>query len=407
MLPRLVIFGATGDLAGRYLLPGLAALHEAGELPDGFEVIGTGQRDLSREEFLDGIAGELDEHAPDLPAGARGWLLGTLDYRSVDVTDAGSVRDAVCADGTPAAVYLALPPAVYAPATGALGAAGLPEGSRVAYEKPFGEDLASARELNGLIERCLGGGVAFRVDHFLALPGVRRIAERRRDPRTDEHWGSEHVEQVEIHWEETLALEGRASYYEGTGQLRDMVQNHLMQVVCALAVEPPTASGEELREARIDTLRAVRVPETAEAVRARYGEGEIGGRAIPAYADEEGVDDDSATETFARVELEVNTARWSGVPFVLRTGKALARERMEVVLRRRDGEQEALPLQVEDPDGLPEYAHVLRDLLSGGSAISVSGPAAEEAWRIVEPVLEAWERGDSPLREYPAGSEGP
>jgi glucose-6-phosphate 1-dehydrogenase len=228
MIERLVLFGATGDLAGRYLLPALAALHAAGRLPDGFEVIGGSRENLDEEAFRRTVGERLEEHAADVPAAAREGVVRSLRYRPVDVTDSASVAALVEPGLGPVAAYLALPPALFPAAVTALGNAGLATGSRVALEKPFGEDHVSAVTLNRLLADALGPAgerAVFRVDHVLGMATVQNLlAMRLANPILEAVWDSHHVEQVEILWEETLALEGRAGYYDRAGALKDVVQ---------------------------------------------------------------------------------------------------------------------------------------------------------------------------------------
>jgi glucose-6-phosphate 1-dehydrogenase len=255
---------------------------------------------------------------------------------------------------------------------------------------------------------------------------------------------------VDIIWEESLALEGRAGYYDGAGALKDMLQNHLLQILCLVAMEPPISLGErDLRDHKLEVLRSVRPLTDADVVhrtrRARYAAGRIGDRDVPAYTAEAGVDPARRTETFAEVELELDNWRWPGTVFRLRTGKALRRDRMEVAVRFRHVPHlpfghsgEALPnvlrfgLDPEtmtldltgigarahtfvpltlatriDPPELPAYGRLLLDVLDGNAALSIRGDEAEEAWRVLTPVLSAWSKDLVPLDEYPAGSDGP
>ncbi len=467
MIRKLVLFGATGDLAGRYLLPALAELQAGGELPDGFVFVGAGRQDWDDERFKSIAAERLTGHASDVPATARRALLDSMTYRRFDVDDHESVAAALRAgaSGTraadaaePVAAYLALPSGLFGPMVRALQAVRPPPGSRVALEKPFGADLESAVALNRLLEgvsRSAGEHAAFRVDHFLGLASVQSILGLRLGNRMLEPaWNSTYIQQVEIIWEETLALEGRGAYYDAAGQLKDMIQNHLMQVLCLLAMEPPAGLGQRaVSDAKLAVLQATRSPSADEmstrTSRARYTAGRLpdptghGDREVPAYVDEEGVDPGRGTETFAEVALEIDNARWEGAIFVLRTGKALARERMEVVVRFRPAEggpyagaTNELRIGLGDPGdvslrligssagvsrgpvplemsaavpaaALHEYGRVLLDILSGDSTLSVRGDESEEAWRIVTPVLEAWAANLVPLGEYPAGSDGP
>jgi glucose-6-phosphate 1-dehydrogenase len=296
-------------------------------------------------------------------------------------------------------------------------------------------------ELNRVLARAAGEAgeqAIFRVDHALGMATVQNLlALRRHDPLLAAVWDGEHIEQVEVRWEEDLALEGRAGYYDGVGALKDVMQNHMLQVLCVLAMEPPAGPSErELRDAKFAALRAARPPSPDEAARctrrARYGAGHIRDRAVPAYVDEEGVDPDRGTETFAEVVLEIDTPRWHGTRFVLRAGKALGARHKEAIVRFRatepGGEPDEVRIGLDGPldialrlkgmapmtltgpsptSDMPPYGHVLLDLLDGGSALSVRGDGAEEAWRVVEPVLDAWREDRVPLEEYPAGSDGP
>ncbi|HSZ42044.1 MAG TPA: glucose-6-phosphate dehydrogenase [Trebonia sp.] len=450
MIDRLVIFGATGDLTARFLLPGLAALHAAGLLGERFTLTGAGREDWNGEQFRDWMTTQLDRHAAHLPPADRKAVVSASDYRQADVRDPASVAAAVAGD-RPFAAYLALPPAVFPSAVASLRDAGLPAGSRIVLEKPFGEDLASAVSLNGLLAATLPEREVFRVDHFLAMTTVQnvlgfRLANRLLEPI----WNSAHIASIDIVWDESLALEGRAAYYDGAGALKDMVQNHLLQLLCLVAMEPPVSLGErDLRDRKVDVLRSVRPLTAGDAARhtrrARYAAGRIGDRDIPAYADEVGVDPGLGTETFAEVRLELENWRWLGTKFRIRTGKALARDHKEVTVTFRDVphmpsapagrpapnvlrfglEPEGLALDLSGvgahvgevspltlttrlaPPALPAYAYVLSDVLNQNAALSIRGDEAEESWRVVTPVLEAWAADQVPLEEYPAGSAGP
>jgi len=291
----------------------------------------------------------------------------------------------------------------------------------------------------------------FRVDHFLAMTTVENVLGSRLANRVLEPlWNSAHIAEVEIVWDENLTLEDRAGYYDGAGALKDMIQNHLLQVLCLVAMEPPISLGaRDLRDRKVDVLRSVRRL-TDDAVvhrtrRARYLAGGIDGRDVPAYVDEPGVDPARRTETFAEVELELDSWRWSGTTFRLRSGKALARDRKQVVVRFRPvphlpfghsgdvlpnvlrfglepeglsldlmgtgrGARTLAPLELTAqmaPAELPPYGRLLLDVLNGNAALSIRGDEAEESWRVVTPVLSAWSRDLVPLEEYPSGSDGP
>ena len=432
MIRRLVLFGATGDLAGRYLLPALAALHAAGRLPDGFELIGAATQDLDDEAFRRLAAERLDEHASDIADASRDAVVRGARYRPVDLQDKASVAALLDGGQDPFAAYLALPPAVFPAAVTTLGPL-MPSGSRIVLEKPFGEDLESAAELNRLLTDILDSAEAvYRVDHVLGMATTQNlVAMRGANGFLDAFWNGGHVEQVDVLWEETLALEGRAGYYDTAGALKDVLQNHMLQVLALVAMEPH--GDRNFHDRKLEILRSLRIRASR---RARYTAGTLaGGVEVPAYAVEEGVDPERGTETFVEVTLETEMDRWQGTRFLLRAGKALSGIRKMVVLRFRhsvaparelrigiDGPEEiALHLDgggAESPSGLilsgplpipglPAYSAVLLDVLEGGNALSVGGEEAEEAWRVVTPALEAWEQGRVPLEEYPAGSAGP
>jgi glucose-6-phosphate 1-dehydrogenase len=445
MIERLVLFGATGDLAGRYLLPALAALHAAGLLPEGFEVIGSSRENMDDDAFRRTAGERLEEHAADVPATAQEAVVRSLRYRPVDITDSASVASLLQPGRGPVAAYLALPPALFPATVTALGSVGLARGSRVALEKPFGEDLASAIALNRLLADALGPAgehAVFRVDHVLGMATVQNLLGMRiANSILEAVWNSDHVKQVEILWEESLALEGRAGYYDRAGALKDVLQNHMLQLLSLIAMEPPVGlEAKDLHDRKLQALRSIRPLTRADVEgktrRARYTSGRLlTGQEVPAYAQEKGVEPDRETETFAELSLELDTPRWAGTQFVLRAGKALSRRRKMAIVRFRGGgdrsnelwigvdgpdelslqvtggvpeSPEPLSLTVTPPGSdLPAYGRVLLDVLSGRSTLSIGGEEAEEAWRIVTPVLDGWADGDVPLEEYPAGSAGP
>jgi glucose-6-phosphate 1-dehydrogenase len=469
LITKLLLFGATGDLAGRFLLPALARLQESGHLPDDFKVVGAARDSCDERTFQRHVAQQLDEHASDVPEALRSEFISRLRYRPVDFGDFDSVGRVIDAgqdpsgSGEPVVAYLALPAAVFPLAVTALGVVGLPTGSRIVLEKPFGEDLESAIKLNDLLARVTGVAgeqAVFRVDHVLGMATVQNLLAVRLANRVLEPvWNSAHIENVEILWEETLGLEGRATFYDRTGALKDVIQNHLLQVLCLLAMEPPVSLSErDLRDRKLDVLRSVRPLTEADAAlrtrRARYtagrlrDSGEGAGREVPAYADEDGIDPQRGTETFAEVTLELENWRWSGTPFLLRTGKAMNVRRKEAVVHFRtvpnlpfgdpaaqpaanelrigldgphdltltltgtspDSPKQLAPLPLTAhlaPPDLPAYSRVLMDVLAGDSALSVRGDEAEHAWRILTPVIDAWVKDQVPLLEYAAGSAGP
>lgn len=452
MPSTLLLLGAGGDLSRRYLLPALAHLQRAGRLPDALTIIGVGREDGDDDAFAQQAAAALAEHAAEVDFAHRAALCRQLRYVAADVTSAEDLRPIVrCADG-PVLVYLALPHTLFAATVTALTAVGLPAGSQLVVEKPFGTDLADARDLNRLVAALLPEDAVFRVDHFLTMSSVLNLLGLRFANRVWEPiWHAGHVARVDITWDETLGLEGRAGYYDSAGALRDMLQNHLLQLLCLVAMEPPTSLGErDLRDRKVDVLRATRPPaphQMAErTVRGRYTAGTVDGRALSAYVEAPGVDPTRGTETFAEVTLTVDNWRWAGVPFTLRSGKALAEDRREIVVTFRPvphltfgpdqpGRPNTLRLSLDPdhisldvnlnaagdpfdlepaaltadfpPQDLPAYAQLLAAVLAGDPTLSIRGDEAEESWRIVEPVLQTWVTGSVPLRNYPAGTTGP
>lgn len=411
MIRTLLLLGATGDLAKRFLFPALGALIRAGRLPEGFRVVGAARGALDEAGIRRLTGDEIPAHV--------------LAYRPVDLADPSSLASALDEPREPVAVYLALPPGVFATTIESLGEVDLPAGSRVVVEKPFGDDVESARELNALLAQI--DLDTYRVDHVLAMETTQNlVAMRRGNPVLDRIWNGAAVAEVEILWEETLALEGRAGYYDHAGALKDVLQSHMLQLLALVAMEAP-ADDVDLHRRKLDVLRAVRAATRSR--RGRYTAGTLAdGREVGAYADEDGVDPGRCTETFAEVVLELDDPRWNGTRFVLRAGKALAARRKLVLLRLRGGREveigidgpedvvlrlagaagKTLELRAPAPgDGLPPYAHVLLDVLGGTRVFSVGGDEAEQSWRLVAPVVAAWEAGTVPLEEYAAGSAGP
>jgi glucose-6-phosphate 1-dehydrogenase len=446
----LIILGGSGDLTGRLLLPSLARLDRAGGLGD-VGLLALSRDDWDDETYRDWARQRLAAHAGDLPEEVREGLVGRLRYLRGDVTSTADLRTALDRVGGAPIFYLALPNVLFRRTVEALGPLGLGPETRVVVEKPFGADLADARDLDAALHRLLPEESIFRVDHFLAKPTVLNILGLRFANRIFEPvWNAAHVERVEIVADETLGLEGRASYYDRAGALRDMLQNHLLQLLALVAMEPPyQLSSGGLARRKADVLRAVRPPADPRtgSVRGRYTAGTVDGRQLADYVAEDGVDPARGTETYAEMTVEVDNWRWAGVPFRLRSGKALAAKRTEIAVHFRPvphlafAEADAVPppdvLRIRlTPDGialeinlngsgdpfdlerevftssppqadLPAYGLVLRELLHGETTLSISDVEAEESWRIVEPVLTAWAAGEVPLQDYAAGSDGP
>jgi len=453
----LLVLGASGDLAARLLMPGLARLLASGredatpghDAP--LQLVGAGAEDWDDARWREVVTTAFSAVTDDDPdaATARAVRDGSR-YARVDVTDPDALLALVRTCPAPVALYFALPPAVTAAACRALVGKELPASTRLVMEKPFGSDEASAHELNQVVAQLVPEEHVHRVDHFLGTSTVLgtlgvRFANRIFEPT----WNAGHVERVDVFYDEDLALEGRARYYDRAGALIDMVQSHLLQVLAVLAMDAPSSLDErEYRDRKAQLLRATRLagPPAQASRRARYTAGRIGERDLPDYAAEDGVDPARETETLAEVVLHVDTWRWAGVPFRLRSGKALGRARKEAVItykpvphlmagllgepvptRLRLGfkpDTVSLDLNVNAPGDpfdldaatltaqlgdsqLPAYGEVLAGVLDGDPLLSVRGDTAEDCWRILAPVIAAWRADEVPLETYAAGSDGP
>jgi glucose-6-phosphate 1-dehydrogenase len=418
-------------------------------VPPGLAVVGAGSDDLATDNFRDRIRTALAEHAPDVDGAARAKVVDSLEYVRADVTNATDVATVLGTGSGPALVYLALPPALFEPTLKAVGATRVPGGSALAIEKPFGTSLDSARALNQLLHTELPEIPVFRVDHFLSDSLVQRVFALRFANRVFEPiWNRDHIEAVDLVWDETLTLEGRAGYYDRAGALRDMIQSHLLAALSFVAMEPPSRRDERsIRDARAAVLRAIPTPDEADtartAVRGRYTAGDIAGRKVPSYVDEPGVDPARGTETFAELTVTVENWRWSGVPFRMRSGKALARDHAEIAVHFRrppvqgpeidrspanvlriglldpyvrlgmnvntaDFTLEPVDLELSSsPPARPAYANLLLEMLQANTTLAIRADETEEMWRIVGPVLAGWAADRAPMLDYEAGSDGP
>lgn len=444
----LVIMGAQGDLTSRLLLPGLGGLIAASSLQN-LVLIGSGRGTWSDEQWRSVVAEAFaagNARGPAVDAVAE-----SARYVTADATVEDDLRALLAGAEGRITLYFALAPAVTIEACRALARIGVPDGTRLVVEKPFAVDMASAIDLNALLHSLVPEDHVHRVDHFLGMSTVLNILGVRFANRVVEPLlTSEHVAAVDIVFDETLGLEGRAGFYDTTGALRDMIQNHLLQVLTLVAMLPPTTLDPlDMRDAKAQVLRATRVwddrPERYSR-RARYTAGTVGGKDLPSYVDEDGIDASRQTETLAEVVFAVDTWRWAGVPFRVRSGKAIGSPRQEVLVTFKDpqrvpaglnGEREpnrlriglgprclgldvningagdpftTAPVTLETafgPGELLEYGEVLKGVLEDEKPLSVRDDNSVESWRIVEPVLEAWRDAKVPLDEYRAGTNGP
>ncbi len=470
----MVIFGAGGDLSWRKLLPALFDLFVEGRLPDEVAIIGLDRKEMSREAFLEHVRSGVQDFARHLDTSDTTWsrFAGTLSYASGDFGDsscyanlAENLRAQEAAWGEPAnfVFYLATPPSLVGTIVEGLGGEGLAADrarARVVIEKPFGRDLASARTLDQAIQDVFLEEQIYRIDHYLGKETVQNIlAFRFANALFDPVWDRRYIDNVQITVAETVGVAHRGGYYEHAGALRDMVQNHLMQLLCLVAMEPPVSfEADEIRSKKVDVLHAVR-PIDEEHVedfcaRGQYGPGLIKGERVPGYHEEEGVAPDSSTETYAALTLFVDNWRWQAVPFYLRSGKRLQAKDSEVVVTFKDvphrsfpnkaaphwqanriviniqpDEGIALDMMAKRPglgvrlspvemafkyetafqEGSPEaYETLLLDVMLGDATLFMRADQVEAAWRIVTPVLEHWE-GTPPQNfpNYAAGTWGP
>ncbi len=458
-IKTLVILGASGDLTGRLLLPGVARLIASGRA-SGLALVGAGSDDWSAARWQERLDKSFAEALTDDPAATdegRAELRRMKEassYHQVDVTAKGALGELLKTVEGPVALYFALPPAISEQACKVVLKKELPPGTRLVMEKPFGSSADSAKQLNATLARLVPEDHIHRVDHFLGKSTVLNIMGLRFANRLLEHsWDSAHIEKVEIVFDESLTLENRARYYDHAGAGRDMIQSHLLQIMAIMAMDPPATLGEnDVRSNIAAVLRASTIGPagsldfSAHTRRARYTAGTIGDRKVPDYLDEEGVDPANGTETLAEVEVYVNNWRWAGVPFILRSGKALGRTRKEAVVTFRPvphlpvgfkgadsptrlhigfgPDTLTLDFDVNGPGNLftldrvqleaelannpvLPYGEVLDGVLAADPLLSVRGDTAEECWRIVEPAFAAWKADEVPMEEYPAGSPGP
>jgi glucose-6-phosphate 1-dehydrogenase len=444
----LVILGASGDLTARLLLPGLGQLLSTQKDID-LELIGVGSMPMTDAAWHKRVTASFKAGGVDT-ALLHSVISGSR-YFDADATSSDDLAKIFAACNGVPSVYFALPPAVTEKVCATLATMKLPAGIVLALEKPFGTDLRSARALNQLLASFIPEKQIHRVDHFLGKSTVLNILGLRFANRLfEQSWNASNIERVEISYDEQLGLEGRAGYYDHAGALIDMIQSHLLQVLAVVAMEPPsTLDSDDLRGAMAQALRATRVwegkPNTSSR-RGRYTAGVVNGEKLGSYVKQDGVDPERMTETLAEIAFSIDNWRWAGVPFVLRSGKALEDSRKGVIITFRpvphlptgmtgtsipaqlhislDPHMMHLDLNINgegDPFSLDSvtlstsfadstlgaYGEVLEGILRGDPALSVRGDVAEECWRIVTPVLNAWRKNTVPLDNYSAGSAGP
>jgi glucose-6-phosphate 1-dehydrogenase len=463
----LVVFGGTGDLARRKLMPSLYYRERDRQLPDECRIVGASRSDMDRAAYATMIEEAVRAHVPaeHLDAACLQRFLARLYHLSVDATgDDGwsALGDLLAAQSERIRVfYLATAPSLFGPICARLADTHLitPK-ARVVLEKPIGRDLASARAINDCVGSVFAEEQIFRIDHYLGKETVQNLMVLRfANSLFEPQWNSGHIDHVQITVAERIGVEGRGSYYDKSGALRDMVQNHMLQLLCLVAMEPPSSlTAGAVRDEKLKVLRALAPITAAEvahkSVRGQYRAGAVDGVAVPSYADEIGDPGaTSSTETFVALKAEVENWRWAGVPFYLRTGKRLPSQASEIVIRFRSvphsifgrsggailpnvlvvrlqpDEGVKLVLMTKDPapGGLRlreaplnlsfaetfkvraagAYERLLMDVVRGEATLFMRRDEVEAAWGWVEPILEAWQALSEPPKHYPAGTWGP
>src|SRR3954469_21461925 len=464
----LVIFGASGDLTKRKLLPALYQLSRSQRLPARFSVVGVARSAMSDDDFRGQFHASLKEFAGvEKPDEVSNTLARRLSYLSGEMDDPAlyarlnGVLEAHAPDGV--LFYLAIPPTAYGKVVEQLGAAGLTRPSnpsgwrRVIVEKPFGTDLDTARALNADLHQHVDESQIFRIDHYLGKETVQNLLVFRfANGMFEPVWNRRYIDHVQITAAETVGVERRASYYEGAGALRDMVQNHLMQVLALIAMEPPIAfAAENVRDRKIDVLASIQpILESGDVIRAQYGAGWVNGSEVAGYRHDEGVNPQSTTDTYVALRLQLDSWRWAGVPLYLRTGKRLPKRTTEIAIQFRRPPlhifkrisptaiaSNLLVVNVQPDEGIsvrfeaklpgsrmqlapvmmnfrygsafgmavPEaYETLLLDAMLGDPTLFARHDFVEASWGLITPVHDAWAAGPAAeLPAYEAGEWGP
>jgi glucose-6-phosphate 1-dehydrogenase len=469
----LVIFGATGDLTHRKLIPALYNLAADGALPPSLHVVGFARREKTDDEFRR----ELEEATIKFsrqPVNPELWARFVLNisYHRSSFDDADGYRrlaerlseiDKKCGTGGRRLFYFSAAPEQFPVILEHLRASGLnraPVGgwARVIVEKPFGKDLAGARELNRMVSEAFAEADTFRIDHYLGKETAQNIMVLRfANAIFEGMWNNRAVHHVQITASEQLGVEGRGGYYDKSGALRDMVQNHLLQLLCLTAMEPPTdLSADSIRDEKVKVLRCLRPIAGADrkthVVRAQYGAGSINGKRVPAYRDEPNIPPESLTETYVALHVNIDNWRWAGVPFFIRAGKRLAKPATEIAVHFKSVppvlfrsisdsiEDNVLVIRIQPDEGIalrmcakkpgssvrietvkmdfhygtsfgkasPEaYERLLLDAMSGDATLFARRDEVEEAWKFIDAIREGWDTSEEDLAFYPAGTWGP
>lgn len=459
-----VLFGATGDLAKRKLVRALYRRAAAGQIPAGSKIIGAARAELTREQYLEEARASLEKflNPGELTPEKWDFFSKLVTYVRVDATVASDfeslARELKGRDDMVRVIFLSMAPSLFTAVCANLGKARLvtPK-SRVVLEKPLGEDRASADKINALVGSIFEEKQIYRIDHYLGKEAVQNlIALRFGNALFEPLWRRGRVSHVQITVAEQVGAEGRGEFYDQTGALRDMVQSHLLQLLCILAMEPPASSAPDaVRDEKLKVLHALR-PITGtdvltKTVRGQYRAGAVAGKPVVGYLDEPGVPKDSRTETFVALKAQIETWRWAGVPFYLRTGKRLADRMAEIVVTFErvplfifDGGRQPSPNQLIirlQPDegvtlsilskqpgeimrlkpvnlglhfgdtfkekALDAYERLITDVAKGNLTLFMRRDELDAAWAWIDPIREGWAQADEPPKPYTAGSWGP
>lgn len=473
----IVIFGASGDLTGRKLVPAIYNLGLDNLLPSDFRLIGFGRKSIPDESFRQMTREHLEKHSRR-PLHNDFWehLSTTITYHEGGYDDLNSYKGlAEKLEALQSSIgrdiqllfYISTPPNVFRPILENLGRSGLSNwhkgstlASKIIIEKPFGRDLNSAKELNGVIREQFDESQVYRIDHYLGKETVQDLlVQRFANSIFEPIWNFRYVDCIQITVAEELGVGTRGGYYNQSGALRDMIQNHTMQLLSLVAMEPPVSlSPEDIRDEKVKLLKAIQPvnlhPDSGDVVRAQYTEGLINGDRVPSYIQEEGIPEDSCTETYMAMRLFINNWRWQGVPIYLRSGKRMARRASEIAIQfkrppgalfsdtsRFDLAPNTMVLQIQPDEGTtllmnskipgletrtqpvkmhfryattfgsntPEaYERLILDAMSGDGTLFIRGDETEASWSIFTPILDFWQTsGKRGLESYAAGSWGP